>query len=356
LARRRLHGLLLGGSDQTRPEDVVAHLTAVQAQDHGIARWSVAQRTSRPPSLSAVDAAFDAGRLLRTHVLRPTWHFVVPGDLRWLIRLSGPRLDAANARYYRDLDLDARTLARANDVLSGAVDGGHRTRRELAAALDAAGIASDGGRLPFVLLHAEFTARLCSGAMRGAQHTYAAFDHRVPAGDGPSDDEALATLAWRYFSTRGPATVADFAWWAGLSAADARAGLDAVAGRLDQVVDEDRTYWWAGEDSRRRSPARIDLVQCFDEAVVSYRHPRTVLHLPGVDVRAMERVDGFLHLLLLEGRVLGHWRPAGTGRAGGGSRPEAVGDVEVRITRPLDPVERRALERGVDRYRRGRDR
>ena len=110
----------LWGPEFTAPQDALRWLTAVQAQEFAYARWSLAQRTRRPDA-GSVDRAFDEGRILRTHVLRPTWHFVAPQDLRWLIRLSGPRVNMVNARRYGELGLDAKTLARANDVIAGAL-------------------------------------------------------------------------------------------------------------------------------------------------------------------------------------------------------------------------------------------
>ena len=109
------------GSDLASPAAVVGHLLGVQAQEHRYARWSLAQRTASSVGASVVDAAFDAGEILRTHVLRPTWHYVTPEDLAWLMPLSGPRLDRANARRYAELGLDARTLSRSDRILADGV-------------------------------------------------------------------------------------------------------------------------------------------------------------------------------------------------------------------------------------------
>src|SRR5437868_13077899 len=114
MARQRMRGLGLWGEGEAGPGDVVRHLTAMQAQEHPYARWSIAQRMSGSVDGTTVDRAFDEGGVLRTHILRPTWHYVAPDDLRWLMALSGPRVNAANARRYEELGLDAHTLARAN--------------------------------------------------------------------------------------------------------------------------------------------------------------------------------------------------------------------------------------------------
>ena len=342
IARRRLRGLRLRGACLPTPGDVVGYLTAMQAQEHTYARWSVAQRTAGSPSATVVDAAFAEGRILRTHVLRPTWHYVAPKDLWCLVRLSGPMVDAANRPRYRDLGLNAQTLNRSNDIIAHAVAGPVRTRRELAAVLEEHGISSANQRLAHMLMHAELTAIVCNGPMRGTQHTYAAFDERVPPDQGLEGDEALAELAWRYFSTRGPATLNDFSWWSGINASDARRGLRAVQSRLSQLDIDGGTYWFTDE-SAPRLKQRVDLIQCYDELIISYRQTRDVLRTQSATFPVPRHLDGFQHVVLLGGRLLGHWRvradPAGT-------------RIETRVSRQLDDSEQIALNSAIDRYRR----
>jgi Winged helix DNA-binding domain len=342
IARRRLQGLRLRGAGPATPGDVAGDLTAMQAQEHAYAQWSVAQRTAGAPPRPAVDSAFAEGRILRTHVLRPTWHYVAPRDLRWLIGLSGPRVNAGNARRYAELGLDARTLARSDDVIAGAVAGAAQTRRELAAILEGHGIPAAGQRIAYMLMHAELAAVICSGPMRGKQHTYAAFDQRVPAGHALDGDEALAELAWRYFSTRGPATLTDFCWWSGIRAADARRGLEMVRPRLSCYDDGRRSYWFWDRGSPRPR-RRVDLVQCFDELIISYSQSRDVLRTTSVSFPVPGHIDGFQHVLLLDGRLLGHWR----------ARADRDGvRIETRTGRPLDGREEAALADAIERYRR----
>jgi hypothetical protein len=342
IAQRRLRGLLLRGTGPTTPEEVVGQLTAMQAQEHAYARWSVAQRTAGSPSASAVDAAFDEGRILRTHVLRPTWHYVAASNLRRLMALSGPRVDAANARRYHELGLDAPTLNRSNDLIAQAVAGGALTRRELAAILERHDIATAGERITYMLMHAELTAVICSGPMRGTQHTYAAFDQRVPAGPDLEADEALAELAWRYFSTRGPATLNDFSWWAGLRAPEARRGLQMVQSRLASQQIDGRTYWLSDQGTHRSSP-RIDLVQCYDEVIISYNQSRDVLHTPSASFPVPRHLDGFQHVLLLDGRLLGHWRT--------NMDPDGV-RIQTRTSAALNRKAQLALGHAIGRYQR----
>jgi len=342
IVRQRLHGQLLRGAGAADPAQTVARLTAMQAQEHLHARWSVAQRMAGAPPASAIDQAFDEGTFLRTHVLRPTWHYVAATDLRWLMRLSGPRVDAGNARMHADLGLDGGTLARSNEVIAEAVAAGPHTRSELAAVLDSRGLGATAMRSTYMVMHAELTAVICSGPMRGKQHTYAAFDQRVPSEPGPDGDEALAELAWRYFSTRGPATVRDFAWWSGISAQDARRGLDMVRPRLAARDEDSRSYIFAERSLPSCVASQVDLVQCFDELIISYSQTRDVLNSPLADFPVPRDVDGYRHVLLMGGRLLGHWRAR---LARGGA------EVETRTPGSLNDEQLGQLSRAVEGYR-----
>ncbi|RIQ20739.1 DNA glycosylase AlkZ-like family protein, partial [Jiangella rhizosphaerae] len=185
LARRRLRATGLGGPlDAATPGEVVGWFGAVQSQDYHPAKWGVAQRLRGAVTDAGLDHAFAEGELLRTHVLRPTWHFVTPADIRWLLALTAPRVHALNAYYYRQAELDDALLRRAADVVTEALAGGeHLTRPEVAAVLERHGIVAAGPRLAYILMFAELEQLICSGALRGKQHTYALLDDRAPAAD-----------------------------------------------------------------------------------------------------------------------------------------------------------------------------
>jgi len=337
VARLRRRGLGLGGAAGSTPADAVGRLTAMQAQEHWYARWSVAQRTAGVPPVSVVDKAFDEGAFLRTHVLRSTWHYVAATDLRWLMRFSGPRVQAGLVGRHARLGLDPVTRRRASEVIVAAVAGHPRTRPELAGFLTNQSIDIEGQRLPHLLMDAELESLICSGPMNGTAHTYAAFDERVPAGDSFEGEGALAELAWRYFSTRGPAMAGDFAWWAGLRAAEARTGLALAAPRLDRRVVDGREYWFV-ESVVTDMHGRVDLVQCYDEIAISYRPTRDVLATPEVTFPVPGQVDGWRHVVLLDGRLLGHWRVV---------NPRGRAVVEVRAARALSAAEQRAVDAAV---------
>jgi hypothetical protein len=251
VVRRRLRQQRLVGEPFEGPEQAVAWLGAVQGQEFAEVKWSLAQRTGGPTDVE-VEAVLDRGDILRTHLLRPTWHLVTRADVRWLLRLSRPRVHALNRYWYRKFELEPDLLARSDRIVADAVTrDGPRTRVELARRLSAEGIEADGLRFGYLLMHAELEEVLCSGRRRGAvverrgkQQTYALLDDRAPTapGDDRPRDEAVAELALRYYRSHGPATVKDFTAWSSLTVADARAALDRIGdGSAYQVVPSSST-------------------------------------------------------------------------------------------------------------------
>src|SRR5687768_8116349 len=198
IARRRIGNSRLTGDRFAAPDDVVRWHLAMQAQEYGPAKWSIGQRSTGLVD-AEVDGAVAAGSIVRTHVLRPTWHFVARDDIRWLLALSAPRVQQGNAGRYRELGLDERTRARAEKVIVAALEGGNRlTRKEIGAVLDDAGIDRSGQRMPYILSHCELEAVIGSGGLAGKQHTFALLDDHVPAGGRFDRDDALVQLVRRY--------------------------------------------------------------------------------------------------------------------------------------------------------------
>lgn len=218
LLPQRLYNQHLAGSQLEKPEDVVRRLGAVQAQDYPAAKWSVAERTRRISDIQ-LDRAFAGGTILRTHMMRPTWHFVTAADIRWMLKLTGPRVNTAIGSYYRKMKLDDAVFERSHAAIAAALRGGkHLTRAELSSALRHAGVTSakdDRMRLSFIMLRAELDGLVCSGPRVGKQFTYALLEDRVPRAAVLDREEARAELARRYFMSHGPATLKDFRWWSG---------------------------------------------------------------------------------------------------------------------------------------------
>jgi len=313
LLETRLRNQGLTDPRRRRAADVVGWLGAVQAQDYTGAAWAVSLR-SRGLTLSDVDAALASGAIVRTHVLRPTWHFVAPADLRWMLALTGPRVRALMATYDRRLELDSRVYARARRVMERALEGGrHLTRAQLSAALAAAKIPATGQRLAHLVMHAELAAAICSGPRRGKQFTYALVDEHVPAAPTLTRDEALAALAVRYFRSHGPATVHDFAWWSGLTMGDARAAV--ALARVEPAVLGD-------PPTADRAAGAHFLLPNYDEYFIAYRHRGAVLDVARQRNFGVFTSAEFPHQLVLDGRVGGSWqRQVGTASATITARP-----------------------------------
>lgn len=312
----RLRNQKLTRTSLRTPADVVAWLGAVQSQDYAGAKWGVAQRAIALTDAS-VERAFNEGAILRTHILRPTWHFVTPADLRWMMTLSGPRVNARCATYYRKLELDSALFSRSRKVFERALEGRRQlTRADLQKALARAKIAVAGVRLAFVVMRAELECVICSGARRGKQFTYALFDERVPSRSALTHDEALAELTKRFFTSHGPATIRDFVWWSGLTVRDAKTGIAMVAPAIASQDVGDRTYWFVPSKGSApdASPTGF-LLPNYDEYLVAYKDrdagDSTIVAQRMVD----GKFDSFAHPLVLDGRLAGTWRRDITARA-----------------------------------------
>lgn len=232
----RLYQQQLSHPTFTTPQEVVSWLGAVQSQDYGGGKWAVAQRT-RWLTSTAVDEAFARGEILRTHVLRPTWHFVTPQDLRWMLTLTAPRINRAMGHYYRQNELDDALFARCNALFAEALVGKQLTKAELGQILATAGIVADMGRLGLILLRAELDKVVVSGAWQGKQQTFALFDERVPLTPERNRDESLADLTLRYFTSHGPATLKDYSLVVGVDDGGCQKGGGVGESAIDGSCD-----------------------------------------------------------------------------------------------------------------------
>lgn len=342
LAHLRLHNQLLAQPHFTQPAEVVRWLGAVQAQEYAGAQWSVAQRLVNATA-ATLEQAFTDGAIIRTHVLRPTWHFVHPADLRWLLRLTAPRVHALNAYYYRQEGLDDHTQARSHAVLMQALQGGKQlTRSELRTSLDEAGIAvASDLRLVYLLMHAELEGVICSGGRRGKQFTYALLDERVPPTPTLTREEALAALVKRYFCSHGPATVQDFVWWSGLTVADAKAGIELAGAALTKMDVNDKTYWVdAALTAQAPAPFTAHLLPTYDEYLLSYADRSAALDPQFAHIWNGSDAS-FTASVVIAGQVVGLWRRT--------LRKRTV-TIETKFFRQLTANEEAAFAAAVTRY------
>jgi hypothetical protein len=315
------------------PADLVAALGAVQAQEYAFAKWALGLRLATQPADAEIDAAADRGEILRTHALRPTWHFVAASDIVWIQQLTGSRVQARLNTYLRKFGIEKRTASKAAAIIERALGGGrHLTRQELRAKLARAGITLDGTPLALVVMSAELEALICSGPRRGKQVTYALVSERAPTARTLSGDEALGELTRRYFASHGPATVRDFVWWSSLTTADARRGLDIIKARSRE--QDGRIYWTLNSGKVPASRGtQVHLLPIYDEFLVAYRDRVAVPHGPSTYA-----LGPMKHALVIDGQVAGTWT---TDRAG---------QVSVMPVRRLTPAERTAVEAEAARF------
>ena len=345
IARWRLRNQHLTAPHAGSAAAVVDDLLAVQAENPSQSAWAVAARTSSPDSADLA-GLIESGEVVRTHVLRPTWHYVARTDIDWLLALTSPRIDPViDSQLRKDLtDRDVDDLTDAVlDCLTATPD---RTRDEVAEVvrdrLPAKADLITGHLVMILLAHLELHRLVSSGRPRDGEHTYAAYRDRVGARIDADDfdrEEALARIALRYFTGHGPATVKDLAYWATLTITDVRRGLEAVSDQLDSFEHDGRTFWHApGEPPDGPGEPVGHLLQLLDETYRGYQDSRWVLDAEGVVPRQRETAIG---IALVDGQLV-----AGMKRTLDASRVR----FDLTPHRPLTAADRRALKDAADRY------
>jgi winged helix DNA-binding protein len=345
ITARRLRAQRLTGKPFASPVDAVRRLGAVQSQDYAGAKWALALR-SRATTDTAIDRLFGDGAILRTHVMRPTWHFVLPEDIGWLLDLTARRIRLGLAARYRELGIDDKVAARAAAAFAAALSGGrHLTRNELGHVLSAAGISTEGQRLPHLIMGAELDKVIVSGPRRGKQFTYALFEERAPKARELDRDSALGELSRRYFRSHGPAQMQDFTWWSGLTAAEARKGIEIAGPALEHRVTDGNDYWQddASTNARSDSPV-VHLLPNFDEYTVGYRDRSALIPGGGRFDPSFYSFGSILsNVVTIDGVVRGAWRRSST-------RGGLV--IEMRFSERLAAREAAAVEEAVRRMAR----
>lgn len=341
-ARLQLQGLI-GASAPKSAADVVRALGAVQSQDYAGAKWALGMRATGLTDAS-IDEAFDRGDIVRTHVLRPTWHFVAPEDLRWMLALTGPRIAAVMSSYKNKLGLDAAVVRKSHASIEQALaTHGSLTRTQLAGVLDRAGIVTKGA-LPLLLMQAEIDAVICSGPRKGKQSTYALLAQRVPVSRDLVGDEALLELTRRFFASRSPATPNDFSWWSGLTVTTCRRGIDLASNELSRLDIGDVTYWAPpGFELPERVGVTAHLLPNYDEYFIGFRDRSAIAHRLGSAAMVTGGNARINHVVVIDGQLVGGWK-----------RLREKGGTVVQLQRLVDlsGPERRRVDDAIKRFER----
>ena len=344
LVRHRLTNQKLLRSDLRDPAEIVGWLGAVQSQDFPAAKWALRLRSGL--TNDAIERAFNDGTILRTHVLRPTWHFVTPADIGWMLALTAPRVHQSSTHAHRQFELDSRTLSRARTIIARALaDGSQLTRAELAEALRRGGIAASGPRLGLLTIDVEINQITCSGALRGRKHTYARFDSRVPETRPRTREESLAELTRRFFTSHGPATLRDFSWWSGLTLRDAKEGIELAKPALASERVDDLEYWMGSDPATSRlnpSSRRVrgsdpvaHLLPNFDEYLIAYKDRGLV------GAASLSAQDAYTNQIVIDGQFVGTWKPI--------ANKDGV-RLDMKLRRAPNSTQTRALQRAAADY------
>lgn len=342
IPRLRVANQLIAPPSTADPASIVRRLGAVQAQDFLGALWALGLR-GRGAGEADIEAAIGRGSIVRSWPLRGTLHFVAAEDLRWMLALLAPRMIERSAGRHEQLGLDAAVFARCRRVVGRVLrDGQPRTRLAIYEALAAAGIVTDESRGLHIIGQLAHEGLICFGPRAGRQPTFVLLDAWIPSTPTRARDEGLGDLAVRYFTTRGPAAVPDFAWWSGLPLRDARTALEVAGDRLRSEAIDGQRFWRGAEPGRPSRSSAAHLLPAFDEYTVAYRDRTAVLD--PAHARAVNEGGGMLKpVVVVGGRVVGTWTRTLAGRA-----------VTVTV-RPFERLTREtvaAIEAAAIRYRR----
>lgn len=304
----RLINQQIAESHFQKPEDIVRWMVAMQAQEYAMAKWAIGLRLPGSTD-SAIENAFNNGAILRTHIMRPTWHFVSAEDIRWMIQLTSPRVHQANAFTYRSFELDKKTLNKCTAIIERSLAGGkHLTRTVLNNELKAKKITADGIRLSAIMMYAELEGIICSGPRQGKQFTYALLEERVKPVKKISREEGFVGLANRYFMSRGPATLQDFTTWSGLTVKEAKTGIEGIEKQFKTLEIDGKTYILApGNHTHGKHHQLSFLMPDYDEYGMGYKDRSSILNQEA-RINSISRGNPvFNRMIILNGIIAGTW-------------------------------------------------
>ncbi|WCT14198.1 winged helix DNA-binding domain-containing protein [Mucilaginibacter jinjuensis] len=338
IAHLRLINQQLTQPQLTKAADLVSWMGCIQSQDFAGAKWAIANRVQGLTDLQ-IEADFNAGKILRTHILRPTWHFVCPEDIGWMLQLTAPHIKAMSKSMHKQLDINQDTLNKSKDILIEALTGNkHLTRQQLLPYYAEKGINTDDIRLGIILMDAELDGLICSGAKQGKQFTHALLHERVKSTSTLDREAAIAELAKRYFYSHGPATLQDFAWWSGLNLGDSKHGLAMNKEALASEIVNGQTYWFYGEAEKQSNKSKsAQLLPAFDEYTVAYKDRSSVL---STDYNKATGNGIFKPLIIIDGQVAGIWKRSLT-------KNKVIIDPEL-----FKPIDKRAQQKLMSEARR----
>ncbi|NII24472.1 winged helix DNA-binding domain-containing protein [Pseudoflavitalea sp. X16] len=308
IVQYRLYNQQLSQPSLKQPGELVHWMGSMQAQDYLGAKWSIGLRL--PGSTDEdIEQAIADRKIIRTWGLRGTWHWMAPADVHWMLRLVSPKIQQKYAPYLKQESLDAAKVKKSNKVLVKALqDGQALTREELTGILSKNGIKASNYGIGHLLLHASQEQLICMGPRRGKQFTHVLLEDWIPKDKRFEPADPLAELALRYFTSHGPATVKDFMWWAGLTLAEARKGIEPMQDKLERVEVEGITYLMSSDRPALKKKVTVHLLPGFDEYLLGYTDRSVVVEDKHAKKLAMTANGQFSSTIVVGGRVDGIWK------------------------------------------------
>lgn len=308
IANYRLASQNLLETNPKSPQEIVRHLGAMQAQDYAMAKWAIGSRCGA--SEKVIEEVINSGKIIRTHILRPTWHFVAADDIHWMLALSAPQVKKITASAAKKYDFDAKKLDQTNAKIEKLLAGNnHLTRDEIMQELDIKKSSSQDFLGAILMMNAELDGLVCNGKMKGKQITYALLEERVGKPKMIfSKEEALAKLAKRYFESHGPATLLDFSWWSGFPPTTAKLAVHLIESELNSAVIGNQKYWFGtGFSNKDNFCESIHFLPAFDEILISYK-TREASFLQEHQSKIFTNNGIFKPIILENGKVIGLWK------------------------------------------------
>ncbi len=303
----RLAAQHVSGPGFTRVKDLVGYMGAIQSQDYLMAKLAIGLRLKHAGS-QLVDKAIIDGDIIRTHVLRPTWHFVSSDDLLWMLDLTASRIKASMNGRHNQMGLSSAVFKKCKKIIGDALAGNnHLTRSEIVKLLNTARIKTDLNRASHIFAEAELSGLICSGIPKANKQTYALISERIPNSSKIKLDEALARLARIYFTSRGPASVKDFAWWGGLTLTSARSALEMIKSELSSIHEGENVYWYSPKHRKFTDDNNLYLLPAFDEYLIGYTDRSAVMN-PGIAKKYVTLNGMFFPFIVFGGKVIGTWK------------------------------------------------
>ncbi|HTA82087.1 MAG TPA: winged helix DNA-binding domain-containing protein [Bacteroidia bacterium] len=340
LAHYRLINQQVTEKKCTSVKELVGCLGAIQAQDYYMAKWAIGVRLKKSTD-ALIEQAIDNAEIIRTHVLRPTWHFVAATDIRWMLELTAPHVRTILNSNGNRLGLTEKVYGKSHDIIIKELIGGKQlTREELMAELKKNKIATNDLRALHIMMRAELDGIVCNGSRRGKQFTYALMDERVPKAKRMDREEALTKLATRYFTSHGPATVYDFAWWSGLKMVDAKLAIELIRKSFDSRIINDKTYWFNDLGIKKKKTEGVHFLPAFDEYIISYKDRTTVME-PEMLKSAILKNAIFKPILVINGKVEGIWTRS--------IKKDRV-EVDLNFFKFANKVNKQVLEDAIESY------